>query len=71
MSHHSPITSHKSLAVALRDGDIAQLEREHVPSAALAAELTPDAHARAKQSMALRESGTGTRRRRCASNIFP
>ena len=38
MSHHSPITSHQSLAVALRDG-IAQLEREHVPSAALAAEL--------------------------------
>ncbi len=36
--HQSPITSHHSLASALRDG-IAQLEREHVPSAALAAEL--------------------------------
>jgi release factor glutamine methyltransferase len=38
MSHHSPITSQQSLAVALRDG-IAQLERENVPSAGLAAEL--------------------------------
>ncbi|HSZ18629.1 MAG TPA: peptide chain release factor N(5)-glutamine methyltransferase [Candidatus Acidoferrum sp.] len=38
MPRHSPITSHRSLAVALRDG-IAQLEREHVPSAALAGEL--------------------------------
>jgi release factor glutamine methyltransferase len=38
MSHQSPITSHQSLAVALRDG-IAHLERENVPSAALAAEL--------------------------------
>jgi release factor glutamine methyltransferase len=37
-SHQSPITSHQSLLTALRDG-IAQLEREHVPSAALAAEL--------------------------------
>ncbi len=34
----SPITSHQSLLTALRDG-IAQLENEHVPSAALAAEL--------------------------------
>jgi release factor glutamine methyltransferase len=38
MSHQSPITSYQSLAVALRDG-IAQLERENVPSSALAAEL--------------------------------
>jgi release factor glutamine methyltransferase len=38
MSHQSPITSHQSLPTALRDG-IAQLEREHVPSAALAAEV--------------------------------
>jgi len=38
MSHQSPITSHQSLLTALRDG-IAQLERDHVPSAALAAEL--------------------------------
>jgi len=38
MSHQSPFTSRQSLAVALRDA-IAQLEREHVPSAALAAEL--------------------------------
>ena len=38
MSHQSPITSHQSVAVALRDG-IAELERENVPSAALAAEL--------------------------------
>src|ERR1700680_916196 len=38
MSHQSPITSHQSLLTALRDG-IAQLEREQVPSAALAAEL--------------------------------
>jgi release factor glutamine methyltransferase len=36
--HQSPITSHQSLATVLRDG-IAQLESEHVPSAALAAEL--------------------------------
>jgi release factor glutamine methyltransferase len=36
--HQSPITSHQSLLTALRDG-IAQLEREQVPSAALAAEL--------------------------------
>jgi len=36
--HQSPITSHQSLASALRDG-IAQLESEHAPSAALAAEL--------------------------------
>jgi release factor glutamine methyltransferase len=36
--HQSPITSHQSLLTALRDG-IAQLEREDVPSAALAAEL--------------------------------
>src|ERR1700693_4812957 len=36
--HQSPVTSHQSLASALRDG-IAQLESEHVPSAALAAEL--------------------------------
>src|SRR5271169_1965954 len=34
----SPITAHPSILTALRDG-IAQLEREHVPSAALAAEL--------------------------------
>jgi release factor glutamine methyltransferase len=38
MAHQSPVTSHQSLAVALRDG-IAQLERENVPSASLAAEL--------------------------------
>jgi release factor glutamine methyltransferase len=42
MPHQSPITSHQSppltLRSALRDA-IAQLEREHVPSAALAAEL--------------------------------
>src|ERR1700688_4416063 len=38
MSHQSPVTNHQSLLTALRDG-IAQLEREHVPSAALAAEL--------------------------------
>jgi release factor glutamine methyltransferase len=38
MSHPSPITSHQSLAVTFRDG-IARLERENVPSAALAAEL--------------------------------
>src|SRR5579864_9499635 len=37
-SHQSPITSHQSLLTALRDG-IAQLDREQVPSAALAAEL--------------------------------
>ncbi|HXP80274.1 MAG TPA: peptide chain release factor N(5)-glutamine methyltransferase [Verrucomicrobiae bacterium] len=36
--HQSPITSHQSLLTALRDG-IAQLERQPVPSAALAAEL--------------------------------
>jgi release factor glutamine methyltransferase len=36
--YQSPITSHQSLLTVLRDG-IAQLEREHVPSAALAAEL--------------------------------
>jgi release factor glutamine methyltransferase len=36
--NQSPITSHQSLATVLRDG-IAQLESEHVPSAALAAEL--------------------------------
>jgi len=36
--HQPPITSQQSLLTALRDG-IAQLEREHVPSAALAAEL--------------------------------
>jgi release factor glutamine methyltransferase len=36
--HQSPITSHQSLASALRDG-IAELESENVPSAALAAEL--------------------------------
>jgi release factor glutamine methyltransferase len=36
--HQSPITNHQSLLTAHRDG-IAQLEREHVPSAALAAEL--------------------------------
>ena len=38
MSHQSPIGSRQSLLTALRDG-IAQLERESVPSAALAAEL--------------------------------
>ena len=38
MPQHAPITNRQSLAVALRDG-IAQLERERVPSAALAAEL--------------------------------
>ncbi len=38
MLHQSPITSHQSLRTSLRDA-IAQLEREHVPSAALAAEL--------------------------------
>jgi release factor glutamine methyltransferase len=38
MPHQSPITSHQSLAIALRDG-IAHLERENVPSAPLAAEL--------------------------------
>ncbi len=38
MSHQSPIASRQSLLTALRDG-IAQLERESVPSAALAAEL--------------------------------
>jgi release factor glutamine methyltransferase len=38
MHHQPPITSHQSLSVALRDG-IAQLERENVPSAPLAAEL--------------------------------
>jgi release factor glutamine methyltransferase len=38
MYHLSPITGHDSLGAALRDG-IAQLEREHVASAALAAEL--------------------------------
>jgi release factor glutamine methyltransferase len=38
MPHQSPITSHQSLLTALRDA-IAQLEREDVPSAALAAEL--------------------------------
>jgi release factor glutamine methyltransferase len=37
-SHQSPVTSHQSLRSLLRDG-FAQLEREHVPSAALAAEL--------------------------------
>ena len=36
--HQSPVTSPQSLAVALRDA-VAQLERAHVPSAALAAEL--------------------------------
>jgi release factor glutamine methyltransferase len=36
--HQSPVTNHQSLLTALRDG-IAQLEGEHVPSAALAAEL--------------------------------
>ncbi|MGA7794524.1 MAG: HemK/PrmC family methyltransferase, partial [Candidatus Acidiferrales bacterium] len=36
--HQSPITSHQSLLTALREG-IAQLESEHVPSSALAAEL--------------------------------
>jgi release factor glutamine methyltransferase len=38
MSHQSPFTNHQSLFTALRDG-IVQLERENVPSAALAAEL--------------------------------
>jgi release factor glutamine methyltransferase len=38
MLHQSPITSYQSLLDALRDA-IAQLEREHVPSAGLAAEL--------------------------------
>ena len=38
MPHQSPITSHQSLRSSLRDA-IAQLEHEHVPSAALAAEL--------------------------------
>jgi release factor glutamine methyltransferase len=38
MQHQSPITSHQSLRSALRDA-IAQLEREHTPSPALAAEL--------------------------------
>jgi release factor glutamine methyltransferase len=38
MSHQSPITSHKSLFTALRDG-ISQLERENTHSAPLAAEL--------------------------------
>jgi release factor glutamine methyltransferase len=38
MQHQSPITSHQSLRYTLRDA-IAQLEREHTPSAALAAEL--------------------------------
>jgi len=42
MSHQSPITGHQSpgsdIRTALRDG-IAQLEREHTPSAPLAAEL--------------------------------
>jgi release factor glutamine methyltransferase len=38
MHHQPPITSHRSLSVALREG-IAQLERENVPSAPLAAEL--------------------------------
>src|SRR5580704_10131994 len=38
MHHQSPITSHQSLADALREG-IAQLERENLPSAPLAAEL--------------------------------
>jgi release factor glutamine methyltransferase len=38
MPHQSPITSRQSLLTALRDG-IAQLERELVPSAPLAAEL--------------------------------
>lgn len=37
-SNQSPMTSHHSLLAALRDG-IAQLEREQVPAAALAAEL--------------------------------
>jgi release factor glutamine methyltransferase len=36
--HQSPVTSHQSLGTALRDA-IALLERERVPSAALAAEL--------------------------------
>jgi release factor glutamine methyltransferase len=38
MSHQSPITGHKSLFAALREG-ISQLEHELVPSAPLAAEL--------------------------------
>jgi len=38
MSHQSPIANHQSIITALRDG-IAQLEREHVPSAGLAVEL--------------------------------
>ncbi len=38
MSHLSPIAIHQSLLAALRDG-MARLEREQVPSAALAAEL--------------------------------
>src|ERR1700722_4793412 len=38
MPHQWPITRHQSLAVALREG-IVQLERENVPSAALAAEV--------------------------------
>src|SRR5450759_2646850 len=38
MLHQSPITSHQSLLAVLRDA-IAQLERAHVPSAGLAAEL--------------------------------
>ncbi len=38
MPHQSPVTNHQSLFTALRDG-IAQLERAHVPSAGLAAEL--------------------------------
>ncbi|HTC64700.1 MAG TPA: peptide chain release factor N(5)-glutamine methyltransferase [Candidatus Saccharimonadales bacterium] len=37
-SHQSPVTNHQSLFAALREG-IAQLEREKVPSAGLAAEL--------------------------------
>ena len=36
--HQSPVTNHQSLLVSLRDA-IAQLEREHGPSATLAAEL--------------------------------
>src|ERR1700737_3305773 len=38
MPHQSPVTNHQSLLATLRDA-IAQLESEHVPSAALAAEL--------------------------------
>jgi release factor glutamine methyltransferase len=38
MPHQSPVTNHRSLLAALRDA-IAQLERQHVPSASLAAEL--------------------------------